>query len=287
MARMRFVLPGLLTALIACSAVLGQQRPLLTDDVDITPPGAFEVGAGVDFFQGAKFPLSGIKGDLTRVGDIRVKTGFASNVEFQVEGVLQNYVAITSINSAGAPIAFNGNSANDIGDFRISTKFKLRNETQYLPAIGFKVGFDLPNSNQTRGIGTNQLNVFGKVILQKKFGEVRNMTPRLNLMGNIGLEIMTAPTQLFSQNDVFLYGLAGIFRVSDNVNIVSEVNGRVNTRGVAPLGTESLGQFRLGAQVRASGLRFDAAGAFGLTKYSPRTGVIFGVTYLSPSIFTP
>ncbi len=284
---MRFVLPGLLTALIACSAVLGQQRPLLTDDVDITPPGAFEVGAGVDFFQGAKFPLSGIKGDLTRVGDIRVKTGFASNVEFQVEGVLQNYVAITSINSAGAPIAFNGNSANDIGDFRISTKFKLRNETQYLPAIGFKVGFDLPNSNQTRGIGTNQLNVFGKVILQKKFGEVRNMTPRLNLMGNIGLEIMTAPTQLFSQNDVFLYGLAGIFRVSDNVNIVSEVNGRVNTRGVAPLGTESLGQFRLGAQVRASGLRFDAAGAFGLTKYSPQTGFIFGVTYLSPSIFTP
>jgi len=284
---MRFVLPGLLTALIACSAVLGQQRPLLTDDVDITPPGAFEVGAGVDFFQGAKFPLSGIKGDLTRVGDIRVKTGFASNVEFQVEGVLQNYVAITSINSAGAPIAFNGNSANDIGDFRISTKFKLRNETPYLPAIGFKVGFDLPNSNQTRGIGTNQLNVFGKVILQKKFGEVRNMTPRLNLMGNIGLEIMTAPTQLFSQNDVFLYGLAGIFRVSDNVNIVSEVNGRVNTRGVAPLGTESLGQFRLGAQVRASGLRFDAAGAFGLTKYSPQTGFIFGVTYLSPSIFTP
>ena len=284
---MRFVLPGLLTALIACSAVLGQQRPLLTDDVDITPPGAFEVGAGVDFFQGAKFPLSGIKGDLTRVGDIRVKTGFASNVEFQVEGVLQNYVAITSINSAGAPIAFNGNSANDIGDFRISTKFKLRNETQYLPAIGFKVGFDLPNSNQTRGIGTNQLNVFGKVILQKKFGEVRNMTPRLNLMGNIGLEIMTAPTQLFSQNDVFLYGLAGIFRVSDNVNVVSEVNGRVNTRGVAPLGTESLGQFRLGAQVRASGLRFDAAGAFGLTKYSPQTGFIFGVTYLSPSIFTP
>ena len=284
---MRFVLPGLLTALIACSAVPGQQRPLLTDDVDITPPGAFEVGAGVDFFQGAKFPLSGIKGDLTRVGDIRVKTGFASNVEFQVEGVLQNYVAITSINSAGVPIAFNGNSANDIGDFRISTKFKLRNETQYLPAIGFKVGFDLPNSNQTRGIGTNQLNVFGKVILQKKFGEVRNMTPRLNLMGNIGLEIMTAPTQLFSQNDVFLYGLAGIFRVSDNVNIVSEVNGRVNTRGVAPLGTESLGQFRLGAQVRASGLRFDAAGAFGLTKYSPQTGFIFGVTYLSPSIFTP
>src|SRR6478736_3676617 len=136
MARMRFVLPGLLTALIACSAVLGQQRPLLTDDVDITPPGAFEVGAGVDFFQGAKFPLSGIKGDLTRVGDIRVKTGFASNVEFQVEGVLQNYVAISSRGPAAIPISATGNSANDFGDFVISTKFKLRNETSNLPAFG-------------------------------------------------------------------------------------------------------------------------------------------------------
>jgi len=63
------------------------------------------------------------------------------------------------------------------------------------------------------------------------------------------------------------------------------VNGRVSTRsGNAPLGTESLGQFRIGAQVKASGLRFDAAGLFGLTKFSPRTGIIFGVTYLSPSI---
>src|SRR5213595_2436068 len=110
MARMRFVLPGLLTALIACSAVLGQQRPLLTDDVDITPPGAFEIGFGVDFFQNAKFPLSGIKGDLTRVGDIRVRTGFASNVEFQVEGTIQNYVAINSRSTPFIPINVNGNS---------------------------------------------------------------------------------------------------------------------------------------------------------------------------------
>ena len=44
-----------------------QQRPLLTDDIDITPSGSVEISAGVDFFQNAKFPLSGIKGDLTRV----------------------------------------------------------------------------------------------------------------------------------------------------------------------------------------------------------------------------
>lgn len=276
--------------LLMCGALtaLAQQRPLLTDDVDITPSGAFEVSAGVDFFQNAKFPLSGIRGDLTRVGDIRVKTGFASNVEFQIEGVLQNYVAINSRGVSAAPLTVNGNSTNDFGDFVISTKIKLRNETGNLPALGFKVGFELPNSNQGRGIGTNQINVFGKVLVQKKFGDIRNMTPRLNLMGNLGIEIMTAPVNLFTQNDLFLYGLAGIYRLSDHVNIASEINGRMNTRkGNAPLGTESLGQFRLGAQVKASGLRFDVAGAYGLTRFSPKTGVIFGVTYQTPSVFTP
>jgi hypothetical protein len=107
-------------------------------------------------------------------------------------------------------------------------------------------------------------------------------------MGNLGLGIMTVPLERFSQNDVLLYGLAGIYRATNHVNIVSEVNGRINTRGgTAPVGTESIGQFRIGAQFRASGLRFDTAAAFGLTKYSPKTGVVFGVTYLSPSIFTP
>ena len=276
--------------LLMCGAVtaLAQQRPLLTDDVDITPSGAFEVSAGVDFFQDAKFPLSGIRGDLTRVGDIRVKTGFASNVEFQVEGVLQNYVAINSRGLSAVPLTVNGNSTNDFGDFVISTKFKLRNETKSLPALGLKVGLELPNSNQGRGIGTNEINVFGKVLVQKKFGDFRGGTPRLNLMGNLGIEIMTAPVNLFTQNDLFLYGLAGIYRLSDHVNIASEINGRMNTRkGNAPVGTESLGQFRLGAQVKASGLRFDVAGAYGLTRFSPKTGVIFGVTYQTPSVFTP
>lgn len=66
---------------------------------------------------------------------------------------------------------------------------------------------------------------------------------------------MTAPIERFTQNDLLLYGLAGIYRLTDNVNIAGEVNGRVNTRGgTPPIGTESVGQFRLGTQVRASGL---------------------------------
>ena len=285
---MKRLISTLAFLLAVVSFSLAQQRPLLTDDVDITPTGSLEIGAGVDFFQKAKFPLSGITGELTRVGDIRLRTGFASNVEFQIEGVLQNYVAINTRTTAPIPLNVNGNSTNDFGDFTISAKIKLRNETKLLPALGFKFGFQLPNTDQAKGIGTNQINVFGKILLQKKFGNVVNHTSKFNAYGNLGIGIMTAPLERFTQNDLFLYGLAGIYRLTNNVNLLGEVNGRQNTRGgAAPLGTESIGQFRFGAQIKASGLRFDTAAAFGLTKFSPRTGLIFGVTYLSPSIFTP
>jgi len=282
------LLPILSVIIFAVSSAFAQQRPLLTEDVDITPEGTIEVAAGVDFLQNVKLPLSGLKGDLTRVGDIRVRTGFAGNVELQVEGTIQNFLAINSQTTPSPiPLTLDGNSTNDFDDFIVSTKIKLRNETENLPAIGVKLGFQMPNTNQARGIGTNQINVFGKVLVQKRFGKTPGKTPRVNVFGNLGLAIMSAPLERFAQNDVMLYGLAGIFKVNERINIVSEVNGRVNTRsGTAPLGTESIGQFRVGTQIRASNLRFDTAAIFGLTKFSPRSGLTFGVTYQSPTIFT-
>ncbi len=273
-------------------AARAQQRPLITEDVDIVPQGSVRIGAGVDFLQNAKFRLSGLKGDETRVGVININAGFAPNISFEIAGTLQNFLAI---NSAQSPppiplsIAANANSTNDIGDFSIAAKIKLRNETGNLPALGFKFGFQIPNTDQARGLGTNQNNIFGLVLVGKKFGkQYKDKTRQINLFGNLGIGILPAPLERFTQNDVLLYGLAGIFRVNKTFNVVSEVNGRASTRsGLAPLGTESQGEFRLGTQIKTSGLRFDAAGSIGLTKYSPRSGVTFGVTYQSPTIFTP
>ncbi len=272
--------------LAAAFASAGQQRPLLTDDIDITPPGSVEIGAGVDFLQNVKFPLSGIRGDMTRVGDIRIRQGFASNVEIQIEGVIQNFVAINSRGPSPIPLNINGNSTNDFDDITISAKIKLFNETRNLPAIGMKFGYQMPNTDQAKGIGTNQTNIFSKLIVQKRFGKRAGRSPLANMYGNIGLAIMTAPLERFTQNDVIIYGAAGIFRLNDRINIASEVNGRLNTRpDRVPVGTESVGNFRIGTQIKASGLRFDTAAVFGLTRFSPRTGVTFGVTYQSPVFF--
>jgi hypothetical protein len=272
-------------ALALCTAARAQQRPLLTEDVDVLEPGSLRVEVGIDFMQDAKFPASGLTGDLTRVGVIGFHVGLSPNVEFSIEGVAQNFLSINTRGTSAFPLGLTPgqNSTNDTGDFRLATKIKLRNETRRGPSLGFKFGVELPNSNESRGIGVNQTNAFGMVLVGKKFGR----EGRLNTFGNLGLGIYTAPTRLFTQNDMLLYGLGGLFRVNKTVNLAAEVNGRANTRGgTAPLGTESLGEFRLGLQLKAAGLRFDAAGIKGLTEFSPRSGVTFGVTYDTPSVFT-
>jgi len=277
----------IVTLLISCfTTATAQQRPLITEDVDIIPPGSIRIEAGIDFMQGAKYTVSGIRGDLTRVGVIGVSFGMGPNVEFQIEGVAQNYLSINSRGPSAIPLDLlpGANSTNDTGDFSIAAKFKLRNETRRGPSLGFRFGVQLPNSNEARGIGVNQTNAFGSVLVGKKFGH----DGRFNTFGNLGIAILTAPTELFTQNDVLTYGLAGIFRVNKQFSIAGEVNGRANTRpGNGPLGTESYGEARLGMQIRASGLRFDFAGIKGLTSFSPNSGFTVGVTYDTPSVFAP
>ena len=263
-----------------------QQRPLITEDVDIIPPGSMRIEVGVDFLQKVRFPVSGLTGDLTRAGVIGINIGFAPNVEFQIEGVAQNFLSINSHGPSAIPlsIAPNATSTNDFGDFTLWTKIKLRNETARWPSLGFRVGVQLPNSSQGTGIGLNQTNAYGQILFGKKFGH----NARVNTFGNLGIGILTAPTTTFSQNDVVTYGFAGIVRLNEVFSLVSEINGRKNTRpGSGPLGTESQSEARVGMQVRASGLRFDFAGIKGLTGTSPRSGVTVGVTYDTPSIFKP
>lgn len=281
------ILPLFLFAYLGVSHAVAQQRPLITEDVDIIPTGTLRLEAGIDFFQNAKFPLTGLTGDQTRIGVIGITVGLAPNVEVQLEGVAQNFLSINSRSANPAvPLEFgpNADSTNDTGDFTLATKIKIRNETRRSPSLGFRFGVELPNSNEVRGIGINQTNAFGTILIGKKFGR----GGRLNTFGNLGIGIITAPVNPFTQNDVLLYGVAGLYRLNDTLTLAGEVNGRANTRsGSAPLGTEPQSQARLGLQVRGAGLRFDVAGIAGLTKFSPRSGVTFGVTYDTPSVFTP
>ncbi len=284
---MKSALPKTFASLIAflisaASLVCAQQRPLITEDIEIVKPGSIRFELGFDFLQDKNFPLSGLNGDLTRVGVISLTFGLAPNVEVETGGVVQNYL---SVNSQYRPSAIplrlsqSTNSTHDTGDFYLATKIKIRAETKRAPAIGFRFGAQLPNSNQERGIGVNQTNFFATVIAGKHFG-------KLHVFGNLGLGILTAPVDQFTQNDVLLYGLAASYQFSERWALVGEVNGRHSSRRRAPLGTESDGAARIGARIRAAGLMWDISGIKGLYRDSARSGVSFGVSY-EASLFQP
>src|SRR5215468_4590619 len=133
---------------------LAQQRPLVTEDVEPVKPGNVRFEAGFDFLRDKDYPVSGVNGDLTRLGVVSLTFGLAPNIEVETGGVIQNFL---SINRQYRPSAIPLNlsqaakSTHDTGDFYLATKIKLRNETHRAPSLGFRFGAQLPNSNQSRG----------------------------------------------------------------------------------------------------------------------------------------
>jgi hypothetical protein len=263
------IFPYLLTA-----PVFAQQRPLRTPDAEILPAGTSRTMVGFDFLQDVTFPASGLSGDLTSVGVLRARMAVGKLVEIQTEQAIYNFLSVKQ--QAGGVItpALTGpGSTRDFGDLSIFTKVRILSEKERRPAVAFRIGFQMPNSNQARGIGLNTTNIFAEVIFQKHIG-------RANLHGSLGLAILESPTAAFTQNDVFTYGAAVIYKISERINFAGEVHGRYSSRAITPalVGTESRSQTRFGLQIFAGGFQWDVAGVAGLTSRDARTGITFGLS---------
>ncbi len=261
-----------------------QQRPLLTQEVEVVTPKEILVQVGFEFLQDVDFPLSGLTGDLTRVGALGFHLGMSRAVEIQMEGTIRNFLSVTQQRPAFVlpTLQNNGTATNDFGEFTLATKIKLVPEQEKRPAFGLRFGVELPTTDERRGIGLNTTNAFATVLVQKHFG-------RLNTFGHVGVAILQAPAGLFSQNDVLLLGWALVLSVHERLSIVGEVQGRKSTRATpdasALVGTGSRGEARLGVQIFAGGFRWDVASIVGLTRRDAATGLTFGVSKTFRSFF--
>jgi hypothetical protein len=268
-------LVGVLGLVAATASGAAQNRPLRTADAEIVATGTLRAELGVEFLQDINFPLSGLSGDLTSIGVTNLRLGLGEIVEVQLEGTIQNFLDVKKRGVSFVPdLHLSGTaSTHDIGDFNLATKIRILSEQRRHPSLGLRFGFKMPNSKQSHGIGTNTLNVFGLVIVQKHFG-------RLNIYGNAGVAILPAPNGRFSQNDELLYGTAFRYSFHRLVQVVGEVAGRYNSRKINTnlVGTESQGQGRIGVQILAGGLRWDVAGIAGISASDPRSGFTFGVS---------
>ena len=267
----------LFCAALASFPLRAQQQPLITQPAEALAAGEMLISLGVDYFQEAEFPHSGLSGDLTRAGVLDLHLGVSRGVEFQIQGVVRNFLSVeTAVPALVTPqLGRSGNSTSDTGDFTLAAKIQFLRERGRRPAFGIRFGFEMPNSNELKGIGLNTTNVFFSFLAQKHAGKA-------NLFANLGAAILETPGGLFSQNDVVTYGTGLSFPLGDHAALVTEVAGRWSTRSVpltSPLvGTGSRSQARLGFQFFGGGLRWHVAGVAGLTRRDPTTGVVVGVS---------
>ena len=251
----------------------GQQRPLQIEDPRPISQGHVLVEVGFDFFKNAKFPLSGLNGDLSRIGDLSIHFGISPRVEISFEVSSQNFLDIKSQSSSFIPLELTrgGASTNDFGDLSVATKIVLFHESITRPTISLLWRVELPTSNERKGIGTNTTNFFAGFLLGKEFGIFR-------AFGKLGLGILESPAELFDQNDVLIAGGAVIYPINKKINLVAEINGRKSTRGISSLSTESLSHGRYGLQISWGGVRWDVGAMVGINKNSPANGILFGAT---------
>jgi hypothetical protein len=269
---------GIVTAAL-CALPLtaaAQQRPLVTEDPETIGDGRMLIEAGFDYSRDVDYPASGLRGNLLRAPTIGLSMGVGSIGEVQIDGGLYNHLAITS--RSAAPLAHfftkTGDSTTDAEDMTVGTKVRLVSEGTSRPSIALRSATRLPMASNESGLGLDTIDFYSTLLMAKTVQSVR-------FVGNVGLGILGDPTRGDRQNDVLLYGFSFARAITQNSEVVGEVNGRKDTReGDPPPGTESRSTLRLGLRHTVGSLRADAAVMFGLATADPPVGMAAGFTYV-------
>ena len=242
-------------------AAAAQQRPLLTEDPRVIAEGLLVSEAGFGYQHRARFPVSGLTGDLYSILVNGLHFGVGKRAEFQMTGAVHNYLKLR--NGTG--------SRNDWGDLALSTKIQIVDESPSRPIVSFRPTVVLPNSNRTKGIGTDGTHFFGDILFGKNAGSAF-------VFGNVGLGILDDAARPQSQHDVFTWGIAASIPAGQRVNVLGEWNGYYNAQKNPSAGGESRGQARLGVQVKGGGVTWDAAATAGTTRWDHQAGFVAGIT---------
>ena len=279
---------------VACTAVLlvclatprlssAQQRPLVTEDPETIGAGLILLEGGFDKQFQMSYPASGLEGDLLRLPTLGVSFGISSIAELQIDGGLYNRLNVMS--REPAPLShllnFTGTSTHDVEDITIATKIRLLSETPGRPAFGVRFATRLPNASNESGLGLDTTDFSASVLFGKTVQSIR-------FVGNIGLGILPDPVDGNRQNDVVTYGASVARAVQQGLEVVGEVNGRLDTRkGDPPVGTESRGAFRFGGRFTRGTVRIDAGVIVGLTSLDPSIGFTAGATWVFKGFTIP
>jgi len=254
-----------------------QSRPLVTEDPETVPAGFILLEAGFDFLNGAKYPVSGLTGNLTKIGTFGLSFGVSSIAEIQIDGGLANRLAITSIDPT-APLAsrYTGgpDATSSFEDMTIGAKVRFASETERRPAFAVRFVTRLPMVGTDTGLGTGTTDFNIGLAVAKTIQSTR-------VAANVGLGIMGDPVQGDRSNHLLTYGLSFARAVRTGTELVVEFNGRLDTGSdEPPVGTDSRMIIRVGGRFTHGPVRFDGGLLLGVTDRDPSWGFTVGATWV-------
>lgn len=262
--------------LLLSSPAIAQQRPLVTEDPETVGAGLILLEVGLDAQRGIFFPVSGLEGNLLRLPTLGLSIGLSPIAEIQIDGGFYNRLNVTDRRAApfSGDLDFTGDRTTDVEDLVVATKIRLVSEAEGRPAIGLRFATRLPNASKESGLGLDTTDFYASFLIGKTVESIR-------IVGNAGVGILTYPAQRDGQNDVLTYGLSLARAVAEGVEIVGEINGRLDLRdGDPPPGTETRGAFRVGARYTSGPVRVDGGLIIGMTASDPSFGFTTGVTWV-------
>jgi hypothetical protein len=280
--RLRFGCLVLVTLSLARPAA-AQQRPLATEDPEPIGAGRMLVEGGIDYAHDQHYPVSGLDGNLRRLPILGVSVGISSIAELQIDGGPFDRLTITNRKRAALSelLTVTGDTTHDVDDILIGMKIRLGPETTNRPALGFRFATKLPNARNETGLGLDTTDFFASILAAKTVQSIR-------VVGNIGLGILGDPTDGQRQNDALTYGVSFARAMTQQTELVGELNGRVSTRSGGPLpGTETRGLLKFGGRYTRGAIRFDAGVFVGLTSTDPTIGLTTGFTYIFNAFTLP
>jgi hypothetical protein len=201
-----------------------QQWPIDVETPTFVDPGIAHFEFGIAHIRNQSYPLGGIDGNLTKIGNLNFAFSYDGNVELQFDGTLLNLLDIRHrFQAFNSSVTTTNNLTGDVGDLTLWTKFRLLNEYSRGIGTAIRFGVQLPNASNESGLGIDEMNFYSSFLLQKHFAGLWTF--------NFGFGILSDPVNLSSQHDVIIYGLEYSVPINENTFILIQTAGRKGHEG--------------------------------------------------------
>ncbi len=240
---LRALLPILPLLLAGPLTLCAQLRPLEPTDVRAFHDARVRVQFGTAIYWQQYASLTGIKGRLIEVGDVRTSWR-SERFLVEISGTIQRLFREDTIIRepvAGVEESTIRRTRRDAGDYRIQTVLRLSGDTSSATATVLRFGTRLPTTDNRVGLERDQTDFFATVAGARAIGD-------FYITAEAGVGINGTRLSDKEQSDVMIYA-ATLERPGLKVSPFFSVVGQNDLHRRAIRGNEDLGEIRAGVRV--------------------------------------